>query len=56
MLYLPELRSDWTGRRSVFELIGGYQVQQQQLLPGQPVNSAQDARHLYVSAAYRLRF
>lgn len=56
MLYLPELRSDWTGRRSVFELIGGYQLQQQQLLPGQPVNSAQDARHLYVSAAYRLRF
>jgi hypothetical protein len=55
-LYLPELRSDWTGRRSIFEVIGGYQVQQQSPLTGQPVSSVQDARHLYVSAAYRLRF
>jgi hypothetical protein len=56
MLYLPELRSDWTGRRTVFEFVGGYQVQQQQALPGQTENTAEAARHLYVSAAYRLRF
>ena len=55
-LYLPELRTDWTGRRSIFEIIGGYQVQQQQALLGQTAASVQDARHLYVSAAYRLRF
>jgi tetratricopeptide (TPR) repeat protein len=55
-LYLPELRGDWTGRRGVFELIGGYQVQQQSPLAGQLPASTQDARHLYVSAAYRLRF
>ncbi len=56
MLYLPEIRSDWTGRRTIFEFIGGYQVQQQQLLTGQTVNSEQNARHLYVSVAYRVRF
>lgn len=55
-LYLPEVRSDWTGRRSMVEFIGGYQVQQQQALAGQAAASVQDARHLYVSAAYRLRF
>ena len=55
ILYLPELRSDWTGRRTVFEIIGGYQVQQQSPLLGQNPNSVQDARHLYVSAAYRMR-
>ena len=55
-LYLPEVRSDWTGRRSMVEFIGGYQVQQQQPLAGQTAASVQDARHLYVSAAYRLRF
>jgi hypothetical protein len=52
-LYLPELRSDWTGRRSVLEFIGGYQLEQQQAFAGQ---TSQSARHLYVSAAYRLRF
>lgn len=56
LLHLPELRSDWTGRSTVFELIGGYQVQQQQPLAGQNASSTQDARHLYGSAAYRVRF
>jgi hypothetical protein len=56
LLYLPELRGDWTGRKSVFEFIGGYQVQQQQALAGQSSGAAQNARHLYVSATYRLRF
>jgi hypothetical protein len=56
LLYLPELRSDWTGHRAVFEVIAGYQVQQQSPLLGQSPSSVQDARHLYVSAAYRLRF
>jgi tetratricopeptide (TPR) repeat protein len=65
MLYLPEVRGDWTGRRSVFELIAGYQLQQQQTLqqqaftgqvPGAQVLSTVDQRSLYVSAAYRLRF
>ena len=55
MLYLPELRTDWTGRWSMFEIIGGYQVEQQSPLLGQNPNSVQDARHLYVSAAYRMR-
>jgi hypothetical protein len=44
------------GRSTVFELIGGYQVQQQQPLAGQNASSTQDARHLYGSAAYRVRF
>jgi hypothetical protein len=56
LLYLPEVRSDWTGRKSGFEFIGGYQIQQQQALAGQGAGAAQNARHLYVSAAYRLRF
>jgi tetratricopeptide (TPR) repeat protein len=56
MLYLPELRSDWTGRRNVFELIGGYQVQQQQPLTGQSANAAQSARNLYLAVTYRMRF
>jgi len=52
-IYLPQLRGDWTGRRAVFELIGGYQLQQQQLTaPG----SSLDQRSLYVSATYRWRF
>jgi hypothetical protein len=56
-LYLPQVRGDWTGRRSIFELIGGYQVQQQQavLLNGQQTG-ALNQRSLYISAAYRLRF
>ena len=65
MLYLPEVRGDWTGRRSVFEIIAGYQLQQQQTLQqqaftaqvsGAQVLSTVDQRSLYVSAAYRLRF
>jgi hypothetical protein len=55
-LLLPELRGDWTGRRSVFELIAGYQLQQQLPPSGQPASTVQDERHLYASAAYRLRF
>jgi tetratricopeptide (TPR) repeat protein len=55
-LLLPELRGDWTGRRSVFELIAGYQLQQQLPLAGQSTGAAQDERHLYASVAYRLRF
>jgi hypothetical protein len=62
LLYLPELRADWTSRRSVFEIIGGYQlqhqqaVQQQQTLTGQPQAGALDQRSLYISVAYRMRF
>ncbi len=61
-LYLPQMRGDWTSRRSVFELIAGYQVQQQQAvlqqqsLTGQAQSGALDQRSLYISAAYRLRF
>jgi hypothetical protein len=61
-LYLPQVRTDWTGRRSVFEFIAGYQVQNQQSLQqpsnltGQPVMTSVEQRSLYVSAAYRLRF
>jgi hypothetical protein len=60
VLYLPEVRGDWTSRRAVFELIAGYQLQQQQtLLPtltGQTQTGTLDQRSLYISAAYRLRF
>ncbi len=62
MLYLPQVRADWTSRRSVFEAIAGYQIQTQQaiqqqgLLPGQSTTSALDQRSLYISVSYRLRF
>jgi tetratricopeptide (TPR) repeat protein len=58
LLYLPQVRGDWTSKRSVFELIGGYQVQQQQAvqLNGQTQTGALNQRSLYISAAYRLRF
>jgi hypothetical protein len=55
-LYLPQVRGDWTSRRSIFELVGGYQVQQRQTLTGQPLAGALSQRSLYISAAYRLRF
>jgi tetratricopeptide (TPR) repeat protein len=61
-LYLPQMRGDWTSRRSVFELIAGYQVERQQsaqltpILSGPTPTSALDQRSLYISAAYRLRF
>ncbi len=55
-LFLPEVRGDWTGRHSVFELIAGYQLQQQLPQAGQSATASQDARHLYASVAYRLRF
>ncbi len=62
MLYLPQVRGDWTGRKSVFELTAGYQVQTQQAalqtqaITGQVQNSAVDQRSLYITAAYRVRF
>ncbi len=61
-LYLPQVRGDWTSRRSVFELTAGYQIQnqqalqQQQTVTGQPVTTQVDQRSLYLSAAYRVRF
>jgi len=61
-LILPELRSDWTGRLSIFEIIAGYQLQtqqallQQQSLTGQSVTGTLDQRFLYFSATYRRRF
>jgi hypothetical protein len=61
-MLLPELRSDWTGRLSIFEVIAGYQLQtqqallQQQSLTGQPVTGTLDQRFLYFSATYRRRF
>ncbi len=62
MLYLPELRSDWTGRRAVFEVTTGYQMQSQTLqvqpgtLTGDVQNGSFNQRNYYVSAAYRFRF
>jgi hypothetical protein len=61
-LYLPQVRGDWTGRRSVFEITAGYELQhqqsqqQQQSLTGQPDTGALDQRSLYLSATYRFRF
>jgi tetratricopeptide (TPR) repeat protein len=61
-LYLPQLRGDWTGRKSVFELTAGYTLQhqqalqQQQTLTGEAATGTLDQRSLYVSVAYRLRF
>jgi tetratricopeptide (TPR) repeat protein len=61
-LYLPQLRGDWTGRRSVFEITAGYELQhqlsqqQQQSLTGQTDTGALDQRSLYLSATYRFRF
>ncbi|MFI4891470.1 MAG: SPOR domain-containing protein [Steroidobacterales bacterium] len=62
MLYLPQVRGDWTSSRSVFEMIAGYQLQNQQALQqqatltGQPVTTSVDQRSLYLSVAYRVRF
>jgi hypothetical protein len=62
LLYLPELRSDWTSRRQIFEIIAGYQVQTRQELvqlqdaTGQTQNTSSSQRNLYLSATYRLRF
>ncbi len=62
MLYLPQVRGDWTNRTSVFELIGGYQMLnqqtqlQQQSVTGQAVTTSVNERSLSVSAAYRVRF
>ena len=62
LLYLPQLRADWTGRRAIFELTAGYQMQQQQQtlqpqsLDGAPESSTLQQRSLYLSASYRLRF
>ena len=62
MLYLPQVRGDYTTRRSVFEATAGYQLQNQQAqqqlatLTGQQVTTAVSERSLYLSAAYRIRF
>jgi tetratricopeptide (TPR) repeat protein len=62
MLYLPQVRGDYTTRRSVFEVSAGYQLQNQQALQqqatltGQPVMTTVNERSLYLSAAYRVRF
>ncbi len=61
MLYLPQLRGDWTSRFSVFDFTAGYQVQsqqalQQQSLTGQPDAGTVQQRSLYLSATYRERF
>jgi hypothetical protein len=61
-LFLPQVRGDWTSRVSVFEMIAGYQIQNQQALqqqgqvPGQVQAGATDQRSLYISVAYRQRF
>jgi hypothetical protein len=55
-IYLPQVRGDWTSRKSIFEAIAGYQLTQQQVLPGQTQTGASDQRSLYISLAYRLRF
>jgi hypothetical protein len=61
-LYLPQVRGDWTGRRAVFELTAGYELQhqvtqqQQQTLTGVAETGALDQRSLYLSATYRFRF
>jgi hypothetical protein len=59
-LYLPQVRGDWTDRRQVFELVAGYQLQnqqaQQQTVTGQAVTTSIEQRSLYLSAAYRVRF
>jgi tetratricopeptide (TPR) repeat protein len=62
MLYLPQLRADWTNRVSVFDITAGYQMlnqqalQQQQSVTGDVQSTAVNQRSLYVSAAYRIRF
>jgi len=62
MIYLPQLQTDWTGRRQVFDLTAGYQMLNQQAVlqplspAGQPQNSAVNQRSLYISAAYRVNF
>jgi len=56
-LYLPEVRADWTSRRQIFEMIAGYQLQQQlQNLTGTAQTTSLEQRNLYISATYRLRF
>jgi hypothetical protein len=61
-LYLPEVRGDWTSRRQIFEMIAGYQLQQQlaqqqlQNPTDTPQSTSLEQRNLYVSATYRLRF
>ncbi|HXA36636.1 MAG TPA: SPOR domain-containing protein [Steroidobacteraceae bacterium] len=61
-LYLPQVRTDWTNRFSVFEATAGYQLQNQQAvqqlqsLTGQTVTTSVDQHSLYVTVAYRVRF
>jgi tetratricopeptide (TPR) repeat protein len=50
-LYLPEVRLDWSSRRSIFEFNAGGELGQQQL----PADT-QRTRRLYFLLGYRLRF
>jgi hypothetical protein len=61
ILYLPEVRGDWTSRRAIFEIVGGYQLQRQQAVQQETVTGitpagASNQRSLWVSVAYRWRF
>ncbi|HKN11381.1 MAG TPA: hypothetical protein VJ376_18155, partial [Pseudomonadota bacterium] len=61
-VYLPQLRGDWTNRVSVFEVIGGYTLTNQQTLEqpasvtGQAQTTSVNERSLYFSVSYRVRF
>jgi hypothetical protein len=61
-IYLPQLRGDWTSRRSVFEVIGGYTLTNQTTLQQQPSvtgvlqTTSVAERSLYFSVSYRVRF
>lgn len=51
MLYLPEVRLDWSSQRSIFEFNAGGEIGEQQL----PADT-QRTRRLYFLLGYRLRF
>jgi len=61
-IYLPQVRGDWTSRVSVFEVIAGYQLtnqqtlQQQQSVSGVAQTSSVSERSLYFNVSYRVRF
>jgi len=56
LLYLPQVRTDWTGRNSIFEFTAGYQILQQSLDAQAGTLSSLQQRSIYVSATYRVRF
>ncbi|MFO1400992.1 MAG: SPOR domain-containing protein [Steroidobacteraceae bacterium] len=51
MLYLPEIRIDWSNQRSIFEFNAGGEIGKQDL----PADT-QNTRRLYFLLGYRLRF